>query len=60
MKKQFTQFKEDLKHLLVITSLPIITIFILHTIITNIDNITYFFGTAYYYIGITLGLIETF
>ena len=41
-------------------SLAIITIYVLHTIIVNIDKINFFFGTAYYYIGITLGLIETF
>ena len=60
MKNQFTQFKEDLKHPLVVISLATITACILSTIVINIDNITYFFGTAYYYIGITLGLIETF
>ena len=60
MKKQFTQFKEDLKHPLAMVSLGIITAYILCTIGMNIDKIIYFFGTAYHYIGITLGLIETF
>ena len=60
MKKQITQFKNNLKDFLIITSLSIIIIYILHTIVMNIDKINYFFGTAYYYIGITLGLIETF
>ena len=60
MKKQFTQFKEDLKHPLAIMSLAIITSCTLSTIVMNIDKIICFFVTAYYYIGITLGLIETF
>lgn len=60
MKKQFTQFKKDLKHPLAVMALAIVTTYILSTIVINIDKIIYFFGTAYYYVGITLGLIETF
>ena len=60
MKKQFTLFKNNLKDYLIITSLTIVTTYILCTIGMNIDKIIYFFGTAYYYVGITLGLIETF
>ena len=60
MKKQTTQFKKDLSHPLTVTCLAIISACTLSIIIMNIDKINYFFGTAYYYIGITLGLIETF
>ena len=60
MKKQFTQLKKDLKHPLAVMALATITAYILCTIGMNIDKIIYFFGTAYHYIGITLGLIETF
>lgn len=60
MKKQITQFKKDLSHPLTVMCLAIITSCTLSAIVMNIDKINYFFGTAYYYIGITLGLIETF
>ena len=60
MKTQITQFKKDLKNPLAIMSLATITACILSTIVINIDKIIYFFGTAYYYVGVTLGLIETF
>ena len=60
MKKQITQLKEDLKHILIIMCLAAIPAYILGVIIMNIDKIINFFWVAYYYIGITLGLIETF
>ena len=60
MKKQITQFKKDLKHPLAVMCLSFITVYTLCVVSMNIDKIIYFFGTAYYYIGITLGLIETF
>lgn len=60
MKKQITQFKKDLNNPLAIMSLAIATVGIAYLLAINLDKIIYFFGTAYYYIGITLGLIETF
>lgn len=60
MKKQITQFKKDLNNPLAIMYLGIATVGIAYLLTTNLDKIIYFFGTAYYYIGITLGLIETF
>ena len=39
MKKQFTQFKKDLKHILVIMCLATIPAYILGVIIMNIDKI---------------------
>ena len=60
MKKQFTQFKKELNNPLAVMFFATITAYILCTIGMNIDKIIYFFGTAYHYIGITLGLIETF
>ena len=60
MKKQITQLKKDLNNPLAIMSLAIATVGIAYILATNLDKIIYFFGTAYYYIGITLGLIETF
>ena len=60
MKKQITQFKKDLGHPITATLFAINIVLALYILAINIDKIIYFFGTAYYYIGITLGLIETF
>ena len=60
MKKQFTQFKKDLKHPLAIMSLSFTIVVTLYLLAINLDKIIYFLGTSYYYIGISAGWIETF